>query len=350
MLVAGLWALLAIGPVPSPGAEPPRASEVQIRFAGTSAQVTAVERALNELLDRDGLHASVTLETALDPVEVMARHADDERLLARVAVDMSDRGVSSIVLVDTRLQRVLVRRVPTNPGVDQVAAEEVAHIVASSLRALSEGASIGVERAEAMAVLAIARPVAEPRLPFSPPPSAQRWELALGAAGGAATWSENEVTVPAIAASLIAHRTEARWGGELSLDFSTFVVRADPVSLRLTGGDAALQATFFWGTHVTVAAGPGVELIQVAPGWSSGAAGGAALAAAHWRMVPLFRLSLRIQQRIRGPWTFFGTLMADALLNDVRYTADRQGETQSLLDPWRVRPAALLGALMTFAR
>jgi hypothetical protein len=349
VLVAGLWGLLATGVALSADAEPLRSSEVQVRLAGRPAQAAAIEEALYELLAREGLHGSVSVVGDLDPVEVMRQHPEDERLLARVAVNVSDRGFSSIVLVDTRRQRVLLRQVPTHPGVDQVAAEEAAHIVASSLRAMKDGASIGVERAEAIATLASSRPAAEPKRPPAPTLPSPAWEVAVAAAGGAAIWTDEQVAVPAIAGSLTARRAESRWGGELGLDYSTLHAGADPVSLRLSEGGAALQVAFFWGTHVVVAGGPGVHLTRVAPGSSAGAAD-VSLSAPHWRMAPLFRLSLRLEQRIGGPWTLFGTLMGDAVLDDVRYTVERAGETQNLLHPWLVRPAALIGALVTFGR
>ena len=142
--------------------------------AATAAPVAIVIAAKVELasllapvivdpLQRLGIGVSLQQTTVIDPAIVLTPQRGGHAPLARVFIDATRLDVAIVYLVDATWERILVRRLLLERGLDEVAREELAHIVEASVLALRAGGRIGVTREEASRALGVdAKVAAEP--------------------------------------------------------------------------------------------------------------------------------------------------------------------------------------------
>lgn len=136
-------------------AERPRVEVVIAATPDVEARLTPV---LAELLGRLEVQAELTRETSIDVAGVVTPPESPPPALARVFIDATGRDVAIVYLVDAAWQRLLVRRLPLEHGLDEVGREQVAHVVESAIQSLADGGVIGVTRAEARAELGVEEP------------------------------------------------------------------------------------------------------------------------------------------------------------------------------------------------
>src|SRR5204863_4530285 len=124
------------------GEAPPR--HVEIKLVAPSESWPALETVLSELLAR--LQVSVRFATiaSVDARQIMSERSDDPPSVARVWIDMHEPNRVTLYLTGDRADRMLVRHVPLVTRVDEVAREEIAHIVEATVDALLVGGRIGV--------------------------------------------------------------------------------------------------------------------------------------------------------------------------------------------------------------
>lgn len=183
--------------------------EVVIAAApGVEAELTPV---IAELLGRLQVDLQLRREATIDPSAVVTPPPAPSAALARVFIDATRSDVAVLYLVDSAWERMLVRRLALERGLDEVAREQLAHVVESAIQSLVGGGHIGVTRAEAASELGLALPAAveEPRgdagplpakpstPPTSPPlvarhravPRARTLDARVGLGWGLAPWT-----------------------------------------------------------------------------------------------------------------------------------------------------------------
>jgi hypothetical protein len=241
----------------------PAAARVEVTLAANPEAERLLAPVLSELIERLGLVLALHTVHAIEPFDVLNPKPRQAQALARVFVDAQRRDVALLYLVDAAWQRVLVRRISLAHGLDEVAREELAHIVESSVQALAVGGQIGVTRAEASADLglpivpngAVVTPAPEPTA--KPPPnealppqprvattSAREpraraltaLELRIGAGWGFASWTpQTPVHGPELQLDLSAGQ-RLSWGGALSAQYRLRrELHAEPIGVATRG-------------------------------------------------------------------------------------------------------------------
>jgi hypothetical protein len=228
---AALALVLASGAVE---AEESRAL-VQVVIAATPDVEARLSPVLTELLGRLPVALELKREATIEVARVLTPPESPPPALARVFIDVTGRDVAIVYLVDAAWQRLLVRRLPLEHGLDEVAREQVAHVVESAIQSLAAGGVLGVTRAEASAELGVVEPsrVTAPRderrtapvptralappAPKSPPPRVNAWDARVGVGWGLAPWTPQTLLQgPELRVRLGWGRGRLSWGGGVS--------------------------------------------------------------------------------------------------------------------------------------
>jgi hypothetical protein len=337
----------AIGGTPAPGLP----TDVEIVIAALAPEAANAVRAdLEDLLSRRGLAARYRQLSAVDRDEVLRPAAEAPCALACIWIDL---GVAKptrafVYLSATASAQVVIRSLPLPSGVDEVAREEVAQIVATSVEALRAGRPLPVAATGTDLPLPKAVRAAPPT---APPAPRTLWLAGLG--GGVAHEGASSFALPVASLSLVvgAERralTPALWvsAGAFSGD-----VDGAPVALRFRGAELSALATL--GTSATdgelrrrvvarVGLGPGVELRDVTPS-AAGDAAGVALAPARLDASAFVRAAARLEIRIVEPVGLFVAAACDVRVVSRRYTVDRDGMIDALFEPNLLRPSLVVG-------
>ena len=239
------------------------AARVEVTLAADAEAEHLLAPVLSELVERLSLELSLRTVDAIDPFSIVNPASAPAPALARVFIDAKRGDLALLYLVDAPWQRVLVRRVPLAHGLDEVAREELAHIVESSVQAMAAGGQIGITRAEASTDLGVpivrneptvtpevgvgAKPVANAAQPLPPdvaklPDQARalsrprKLELRVGAGWGFASWTPDlPVHGPELRLDLSAGR-RLSWGGALSAQYRLRrELRAEPAGVASEG-------------------------------------------------------------------------------------------------------------------
>ncbi len=220
-----------------------------------------------ELLGRLRVELELGHEPAIDAAGVLTPPPHPTQALARVFIDATHDDVAILYLVDSAWERMLVRRLPLESGLDEVAREQLAHVVESAIQSLLAGGKIGVARADAAVALGLGPPKTEtpksddePRAVSRPPDPAlarpaplvpqrtQRTPVALRARLGAgwalAPWTpQTLVQGPQLLLSLGAGRGRVSWGGTLLAQYRLErEVRSELVGMAIEGGAVRVLA------------------------------------------------------------------------------------------------------------
>jgi hypothetical protein len=346
----------ATATAPSPtvaaaSASPPTATGVEIAIAAAPPDAaTAVREDLEDLLARRGVTARYRRLSAVDRDEVLRPSSESPCTLACIWIDLgvATAGRALVYVSATASDQVVVRSLPLPSGVDEVAREEVSHIVASSVEALQAGLPLPVvaERADA-AIAKTTRPP-PPRAPVVAP-AAGLWASA-GLGAGAAHEGASAFALPTASLSLLVGLSHRRAAPALWLALGAFSSDAssDDVTLHFRGGELAALASV--GTAVgrravaRLGVGPGLELRQATPALANGGAtSGVTLDDA--RIDPTFfvRAAARLEVRLFDRVGLFASAACDARVVSRRYTIDHDGVTQAMFEPDVLRPSILLG-------
>jgi hypothetical protein len=338
---------------PHPPTSSAPSTDVEIAIASLApAPAAAVREDLEDLLARRGITARYRLSPAVDRDEVLRPAAEAPCALACIWIDL---GVAKparafVYISATAAEQVVIRSLPLPAGVDEVAREEVAHIVATSLEALQEGRPIPIAAsAEPPLVKAGRAPV---------PPAgagAERTVWLAGLGGGAAHERAGALALPMAAVSLVVGPERRRLGPSLWLSAGAFSSDAagDPVALRFRGGELAALAAL--GTRATddagarrrvilrLGLGPGVELRETTASAPSGATG---VSVDSSRVDPtvFVRAAARLEVRLSDPVGLFVAAACDVRVVSRRYTVRIDDMKDApVYQPDLLRPALVVG-------
>ena len=329
-------------PTPAAPTEQVAVRSVAITVAAADEPGTRLAERLGEFLD--ALPARIAI--ARSEGFTAARVIDDEGgdAFAKVWIDATQREHTRIFIVDRGADRILIRKVQTPTGLDEVAVDEIAYIVEASVDALLRGGTLGVTRAVAAAELGVRRPAPSVSPPRSIPPP-RRWALALASSYLGRGWGRGTAQHgPAIEVAF--WRRTDRVDAGAAIEGAAILptrVRVDDLELRLVGGGVRALAhvagpiarRWRWDGRL----GPGLDLVRDhGRPRAAGATGSPAVTR------PIAVLAVRTGPSLaigRGRDRLLVRLHAtlDIELAGVRYVTT---EGTAVLVPWRARPGAAL--------
>ncbi len=319
-------------------------------MAGPDERVALVETALGEPLSRLPIQVLMSRATEVDPKTVVDRGASSSDAFVRVWVDLSRPEKVTLYFVDSAWERILVRNVPLERGLDEVEREEIAQIVRSAVEALLAGATIGISREEARAILLPetkpeVREVprkpkkSEAKKPSPIPVPPPRRALAIEAGG----FYEGELYAktlwhgPGILAG-VSTRDAIAFGGRLTLQYRLpDRVEGDRLGAEIQALSMRGLARLTFrddGFGLCGALGMGADLTHTSPTRVSGT-----VVTGHPRWDAAF-----VARALGGGGLFFGELGIWAVLGadldwiETRFVAERDGEKYTAIEVPRIRP------------
>lgn len=330
----------------------PRHAEVT--FVAPTDDVQGLEIVLGELLARLEVSVRFMRVPNVDTRQILVEHATDVPAVARAWIDLRDSARVTMFLSGAHQDRLLIRQVPLVNRVDEIARQEIAHIVEATVDALLVGGRIGVVTEEGLGAKALPPstgrvPQPGPRLDLGVGYEAAGWSLKYGPLHGPAMYLGLMLGSGSLKGGLLLSgqfrlsstvnsKDSAQPPPELS---GTVFARLDQGSVRALAFVAApvgKRWTFQGGL------GGGIDWIRFSPSTSGDsnvrASGDDSVT------VPLLRSLLVARYALtRSSEVFFG-LGADFDLIDTHFFV--QGPTGSsaeyvVFQPWRLRPLALVG-------
>jgi hypothetical protein len=313
---------------------PPRHVEVKLVSASDDG---GLEASLGELLGRLQVSVHFSRLATVDTHQIMADHEGEPAAVARVWVDLRDPTRVTLYLAGNKPDRLLVRHVPLIDHIDEVAREEIAHIVEATVDALLVGGRLGVVTDEAP----------KPQPSVEHPPRGVSLDIGLGYA--AQVWSMGSQPLlhgPAVFAGMAGRAGTIRPGVWLSgeLRFPA-TVEGDPISTRLDQGAVRALGTADWAVShrwiLRAGLGGGVDWVHIAPESRTGVK--ADLQPAHFATIPMLRLLASARYLFTPKSELFAGLAADFDCFNTRYLVHRDSGDEVVFHPWRLRPMAVLG-------
>jgi hypothetical protein len=341
----------------APVATSPGLTDVEIAIAAAAPEAASSVRAdLEDLLARRGLAARYRRVAAVDRADVLRPASEAPCALACIWIDLGvEKPARAVVFISaTASAEVVIRSLPLPGGVDEVAREEVAHIVAMSVEALQEGRPLPAPTNTGDVALAKAvRPA--PPAPLAPP-ARTLWLAGLG--GGVAHESAARLALPLATLSLLVGAEDRHLAPALWIALGAFSTDAagDPVALRSRGGELAVLGAI--GTRAESAGvprrvlarlglGPGVEVRDVTPTAPSGVTN-VVVDPARTDASLFVRAAARLEVRLSEPIDLFVAAACDARVVSRRYTVERDGMTAALFQPDLLRPSLVVGVEARF--
>jgi hypothetical protein len=329
----------------------PARERVAIGVAADSSNFERVSQVLKELLGRLGVTPEIRAVTKVDPVEVVTPPAAPDPALARVFIDANQKDAAIVYIVDTRWERILVRRVPLPAGLDEVVREEIGHIDESSVEALRAGGQIGVLREEASKTLGVlpeaektpapkqrASPVASVARAPAPKQRERGLTLELGVGWEASLWTSDQLRHGPLArvglgSELVGGALHAQYRLPLSKD-------AEPIGLRQESG--ALRALAFLrprlaaDLRVHVELGAGLDVERVEPRITED--GATSVSDAKTRAAFVGRVGAGLEVLAFGESWLSGIFALEIDPSPDDYAIRRGARTETVAEPLYVRP------------
>ena len=313
----------------------------------------ALKEVLTELLDRLQVTTRFSMVSDLETEEMWTPHPGAPAAVARAWIDLREPGVVTLYLTGDQQDRVLVRQVPLVRRLDEVAREEIAHIVEAAVDELLRGGQIGVVKKHA------------PELPPSvnlPPPQPEpplRLDMGFGYAAQAWHGERGPLHGPAAFVSLATTRGVWRPGaalsGELRFPESFDGKGTPPVSMTLDS-HPAVRLLFVLDRSLTSrwmargGIGGGFDWVNVTPSVtpSSAAPDNRVALQPGTRVIPMLRALALARYAFAAKSELFFGLAADIDVQDTDFVAETKeldGSTTptSIFRPSWIRPMALIG-------
>jgi hypothetical protein len=255
---------------------------------------------------------------------------------ARVWIDCTDPTRVRLYFANWSTGRFLLREVPLPAGLDALGLETLAQMIESSLSALIADRGAGMDRAE------MGRALAERPKPSAPPP-APPIDFGVGAFYAAQVFAAGWPVEhgPGVVIRALRGGGRARPGGWVTAQYQlpeTIVtdlagVRLDTVAVR---AGPELDVPISGGAALTVRAGAGGDVIQVAS--RQGTNGGASLVAARTYWDFMAQLAIGARLRLPARLELEGEALVDADFVLRHYDVNVDDRSIRIVTPWRVRP------------
>jgi hypothetical protein len=315
---------------------------VQVFIAAAPSERSALEQVLRELLEPLAIDLRFTPRTRIERRSVDGA-ADARAGVAAIAfVDALEAGRSTLYLVDPVRDRVYVRSVPRPRHGEELAREELGHILETALEGLLVGETIGVPRHTAF-------PPSRPHQPTTTPQQPE-WRPSLGLGLlYEAQYLSHEVLLthgPVVAGELVFRRRTLGLGVWASAQYrQPLHAESALVSARLEGASLRLLATL--GAEVAsrlelrTGLGGGVDIVDVEPRTRD--ASRAEATDDRVLSYAVFRAVAGVGWRLSSSLSLVAWIAADLDPSNTRYVFSTARGEDTVLAPSAVRPAVLLG-------
>jgi hypothetical protein len=339
-------------PPPSPAPAPAR--QVVLEIATADARDSeALAQVARELLGRLSVEVRAAQVSSLDLAAIAAPPRADgvgEPPLARVWIDWRTPGRATLYLLDAKRDRVLVRQVERPVGAEELAREELGHILETACEGLLAGGEVGVPRVGVVPLLMPPRPRAPEatvvEAPAAPAAGPARWQLAVLYEAALLAPEAPLTHGPEASVFLGTRALPWRWGAWATAQLRLPVHAAEQdVGVELETGALrallALERPLSPRVTARAGVGGGVDLVHARPEASS--ADLAVLDAPYTRAFAVGRAAVAFELRLASRLSLVGTLAADVDVTGQKYAFSRGDAQDVVLRPWIVRPAAALG-------
>jgi hypothetical protein len=336
-------ALVLIGPARVSAQERSRAPRraIEVFVAAEARERQELESVIRELVGRLGVDVRITRVARVRRSDVAAAPKHRPGTAALAWVDARTPAESTLYVVDPAADRVLVRRVVRTAGNEELAREELGHILEAAIEGLLGGESIGAPRREVFpAAVPPPRPSRrEPRQPL---------RLEVGALYEVQRLSDEAVLTQGPLASLFLRSggrgwrfgawSTAQYRQPLHVDSELVGARFQAGALRLLAtADAPLSGAL----RLRAALGGGLDVVHVEP--ESREPERARAAGSETSTFAVARAAAGIDLELT-PWASLWAFVAlDVDPSDTSYVfVSRRGDV-NVMTPAPLRPAALLG-------
>ncbi|AKU98201.1 hypothetical protein AKJ09_04865 [Labilithrix luteola] len=337
---------------------------------GSDPNASATEATLRDLLEHLNAEPSKRVETTFETTsEIDARAitnppAQPAPAFARIWLDV--RGdVCVVSIADTSWERIYVRRVALSSGFDDVAREQVAHIVGSAVETLLAGGSIGVARQELTKPSPSPSPPAKvtppKNLPATPPAivgedNHSHFAARLGAGYEVLAFSADHVAHGpwiSLRGSLVRGPWQfglvltGQWRLPISIDQSPIGLRLDDIAFRPMldlGRETDSRLTLHFGV------GLGFDALGIDPRGATVQAGpngepAVTVEARRSRIAPILRTSVGLDVRITRGASIEIAGVLDYDPGNRSYFVQEGDRARNLLAPYALRPGIALGLI-----
>ncbi len=331
--IGALWCALAASDSVIP-------QSVELVVSADSESAVRLEGVLTELLGRIRITLTVHRVDKLDTRQIFTTPAADAHIIARVWIDATDGTQANVYLLDPPSARLLVRQVPMADGLDELAREQVAHIIGDAVGALRAGRSVGLPVEDVRASLAM--PAASPSTGPISPVRQLVWEAGImyelqgfssvaaphgfgamvGAMNRGPTLSLGGTVVVVSRAKIEADNERVRLG-------------LAPLDFRLIG---TLELPLRGRLSLAAGLGAVIDVIQIRPATELPAV---QLAKARSRVAILATGFVGLSWRLRR-FSLLAAVVADGGPSSTRYYVETGDGRETLVDGWPVRPGVFL--------
>jgi hypothetical protein len=319
----------------------PTPAGADITLVGTVAAVAPVRDVTTDLLSRDGVAVLWHQADKLRVEDVVDAPVGGRPATVVVWIDVSSGVEARIYFRAAAGRRFVIRRVALPVGMGPLAAEEIAQIVQSVLRALAADTAWALSLSEARAALDVPERSSPPAVP---PAQARATALEIGSALVGQNYAPELPFTGGIEISVAA--LPRSFGGRLALGYtfpSHFASGAVGADLQAAKLRLALVWEPWHGGRVAIrlGLGGGVDRVAYAPTaeapGATPAAGGAFTSALGSTDATLrFEISPRV--------ALTAAVLAEIFVQRVHYDAyDAAGTLREVLVPHRVRPGVAIG-------
>jgi len=307
----------------------------------------ALVAVVSELLDRLQVTTHFSTVPDLETEEMWKPHEGAPAAVARAWIDLRDPRQVTLYLTGDQQDRILIRQVPLVLRLDEVAREEIAHIVEAAVDELLLGGQIGVEKKHG--------PELPPSINFPPPLPDPPLRLDIGFGYAVQGWQQESTPLHGPAAFVSLAKKGGAWrpGAWLSAELR-FPEKVEPAGtpVKMTLSQGAVRLLFVadrtLSSHWIVRGGigGGFDRIHVVPERSANQVQLHEMT----NVVPMLRALALARYSFAAKSELFFGIAADMDVTDTRYTTELKSADQgsastfpSFFDPWSIRPMALIG-------
>jgi hypothetical protein len=331
------------------------ASVVEIVATGEPRTTEALDQLVRELVAPLRVELEWSNTPTIDPRQVLARRADDERVLVRAWVDLSDDSRAKIYVANGGSERFIVRFVPEPNGYDAVAREALGQILESSIAAFVASNDAGIPRADAVrevaheARVAVDEPPSKPRpRGVSLPPrmdAGLAYQMSILDTGPIVQHGVTalfDLALPWERPVRFASWASAGYRAPASFEGSDIGVSLSSVPLRLVAG---IEGTITPRFSIRALAGAGADVVFIAPIAVSPETRAATTSTT---VVPVFTVMGAADIRLTVATALLVGVGYDVDLSRQRYDVARDQGPAPAWTPWVAHPTVLVGFLLGF--
>jgi hypothetical protein len=329
-----------------------------IILVGEDAPCAGVQEVVGELLSRDGVAVTWTRQKHFRPEDIFDRGGSPPASPpgrpggAEVGVvawiDLSAPVEARLYFRDAGADRFFIRSLPLARGIDEIAKEEIAHIVSNAVVALRQGGGAALTRSQAHQALHV-QPSPEAAPEAGGEPSAPlRFDVA--AMAGAQLFASDLPVVARGALSLALargprwHRTGGSFGAWLDLGYQfpgRYQGSAVGADLQIASGRAGVLWQRGRTLLLRLGLGAGADRVHYRP---RGDTTRVELASASSFTIPVLSSWVGTELRLLDWLALTSRLSFDAALARIHFDLqDGHGQTTRVLVPYPLLPAAFIG-------